>query len=230
MPSRSGRSGLGRLRLAGPVPEVREMRRIEDCGRGWVGRAQSHPSMPPCDWTVTFFWRSTSWGYTPGRSTSKLESPQTQCFLLKCTMVWSSSSTIARKWLAGGASRERVAIRIEGRNGRGWARLRPKDRLLGDPNVGRRCAGLKLGLGPEQRELEPRDLHPPDLVPGLLGAAGIGIGKRVTEAAAGRIGMPLDDRGASRHVPLGAVTVRSGRKGRCQPGMRLECGAPAPAA
>ena len=71
--------------------------------------------------------------------------------------------------------------------------LRPTDRLLGDLDVGRRCAGLELLPGPEQRKLEPRDLHPPDLVPGLLGAAGIGIRKRVTQAAAGRIEMPLDD-------------------------------------
>ena len=53
MPSRWGRSGLGRLRLAGPVPSDREGEQVEDGGEAPLRRARKHPGVTPANETGT---------------------------------------------------------------------------------------------------------------------------------------------------------------------------------
>src|SRR5690606_35124195 len=56
-----------------------------------------------------------------------------------------------------------------------------------------RLARLPVRARAQHREVQPGDVEAADLVPARPRALGVGIGQRVAEAAAGGVGMSLDD-------------------------------------
>jgi len=64
--------------------------------------------------------------------------------------------------------------------------IRPLDRGLNRPQRLGRIAVLKVGFGPEQGEVERRDLATLDFAASRLGTARIGVGEGVAEPPAGR--------------------------------------------
>ena len=74
--------------------------------------------------------------------------------------------------------------------------LGPGDGILAGPDRIRRRIYFPVRLGPEQGEVQGRDLDAPHLMSALGRAGAIGLGEGVAEMPAGGIGMTLDDQNA----------------------------------
>ena len=77
---------------------------------------------------------------------------------------------------------------------------RPFDRRLGCFDVGRCTAVLELGLRMNEAEVERRDVEAPHLMAALDRAGAVGVGQRVAEPLADRIGVAVEDQDPCSHA------------------------------
>jgi hypothetical protein len=71
--------------------------------------------------------------------------------------------------------------------------VRAHDLVLRGLDIRWRCTRLELSRRAEQRKIELRHLDAIHRLAARRGPGGIGVGQRMAQMAAGRIGMSLDD-------------------------------------